>query len=190
MASGWWSGLILPAFLLQKISPWSAGHRNPDPACRYLVWRRAPASTVIAAPMASRLLFCPRRRNAIDWPSILHRVVQNPQLGGIAIFKNDLQPPVMVEIGEHKGAAVLGKVQPHRTRDLGKRAIAVVGKEDIPLVAAPGTVRSDQFIERIPAMLVSQRWCSILGRFRLPPGARKNLPGRSRSGPEMYPLVT
>ncbi len=42
--------------------------RKPDPACRYFVWRSSPASTVIAVPIASRLLLCPRRRKEIEWP--------------------------------------------------------------------------------------------------------------------------
>ena len=164
--------------------------RNPDPACRYFVWRRLPASTVIAAPMASRLLFCPRKRNDDRVAEVLHRVVQNPQLGSIPVFKDDLQPSVMVEIGESKGAAVLRKIQPHRARNLGKRAIAVVREHDISLVAVPGAVRADQFVDGIPSMLVSQRWRGVIGRFRyyLPPEkACEVVPGLAA---EMYPLVT
>src|ERR1700760_3232313 len=44
----------------------------------------------------------------------LHHVVQDPQLRGITVFEDDLQPPVVVYIGQYKGAAVLGKVQSHR----------------------------------------------------------------------------
>ena len=59
---------VLSTFPTPKKSSLVCCDRNPEPACRYLVWRWPPASTVTAAPIASRLLFCPRRRNAIECP--------------------------------------------------------------------------------------------------------------------------
>ncbi len=52
--------------------------KNPEPAWRYFVWRRVPASTVTAAPIASRLLLCPRKRKAIElpMPSIARRKIR------------------------------------------------------------------------------------------------------------------
>ena len=50
--------------------------KNPEPAWRDFVWRSGPASTVTAAPMASRLLLLPCRRNGDRIADAIHRQIE------------------------------------------------------------------------------------------------------------------
>ena len=97
---------------------------------------------------------------------LLHHVMKNPQLRRIAVFEDELQTAVMVDICESEGAAILRKIQPERTRNLRKRAIAVVREHHISFMSAPRVVRPDQLIESIPPVLVSQRGRCIFWGFR------------------------
>ena len=74
-------------------------------------------------------------------------------------------------IGERKGAAVFRKVQADRAGDFGESAVAIVREHHISLVAVPGAIRANQFIERLPSALVSRRGRGVVGRFahHLPP---------------------
>ena len=80
---------------------------------------------------------------------------------GSAKVKTFSDGEIMVEIGENKGAAILKKVQTDWTGNLRKRAVSVVGKHYISCVAVPGRVRSNQFVDGVPPMLVSGRAGSV-----------------------------
>ena len=77
----------------------------------------------------------------------------------------------MVQVGEYKRAAVVGKIQTDRARDFRERAVVVVGVENVSLTTTPGGVRTDEFIDGVPSPLVVQRRGCIAWRFRyhLPP---------------------
>ncbi len=92
---------------------------------------------------------------------VLHHILQEAQLRTIAIFQENFQPAIMIEIGEGEGPAILEEVQTHGARNVRKRAIAVVCVEDIALEPAPGAVRADEFVERVPSLFV------IVGRLGL-----------------------
>ncbi len=92
---------------------------------------------------------------------VFHRIVQYPQLGGVAILEDHLEPSIVIEVGESKAAAILKKVQTHGAGNLRERAVAVVGKHYISCVAVPGRVRSNQFVDGVPPMLVSGRAGSV-----------------------------
>ena len=63
--------------------------------------------------------------------NILHRVAQDPQLRRVPVLEDDFEPPVVVNVGQDEGAAVIRKIQPHDTGDLRKSAIAIVSVENI-----------------------------------------------------------
>ncbi len=43
---------------------------------------------------------------------VFHRVAQHAQLRRVPVFQDDFEPPVVVEVGQHEGAAVVGKSRP------------------------------------------------------------------------------
>ena len=69
--------------------------------------------------------------------NILHRVAQDAQLRSVPVFEDHFQPPVVVEVGKDKRPAVVGKIQSDRARDFRKRAVAVVGVENVSLADQP-----------------------------------------------------
>ena len=62
--------------------------------------------------------------------------------GALRFLRIDLQPPVMIHVGENKGAAIFEKVHADGTGDLGKSSVAVVGEHHIPRIAVPGLSRN------------------------------------------------
>ena len=97
----------------------------------------------MAAPMASRLLFVSLQAEGDGMAELRYRVMQNAQLRRIAIFQNDFEPAVMVDVGEGEGAAVFREVEVDRAGDFGECAVAIVGEHHIPFVAVPGVIRAD-----------------------------------------------
>ena len=91
---------------------------------------------------------CNRRRQ------IVHHVLQNAQLGSVAIFEEHFLASVMIEIGESEGAAIFEEVESHRAGDIGERSVPIVRVENISLETAPGTVGADEFVDRVPSLLV------------------------------------
>ena len=126
--------------------------------------------------------------------NILHPVMKNPHLRSVAVFQDELQTAVMIKISENKRAAVLRKIQSKSARNFRECTIAVVRESYISFIATPGVIRSNQFVESIPSMLVSQRGrCVVRGFcYNLPPEkAAEVIPRLTlRSGAEMYPLAT
>ncbi len=94
--------------------------------------------------------------------NILHNIAKDAELRSVAILEDDLKPSVAVQVGQCKRSAILQKVEPHDPGHLGKGAVTVVRKQNIALVAAPGTVRANQFIQRVPAVLVSKRGSRVI----------------------------
>ena len=102
---------------------------------------------------------------------ILHHILQHPQLRSVAILQEHFEPAIVIEIGERERSAVFDEVHAHRGRDVGKCSIPIVGIENISLVTAPGAVRTDQFVDGIPSLLVFVRRRGFVGRIShdLPP---------------------
>ena len=88
--------------------------RNPDPACSMRVCGRRPVSTVIAAPIASRLLLSAAQAESDGRRQVPHHILQKPQLRTIAILQKHFLPAVVIEVGEREGAAVFEKVEADR----------------------------------------------------------------------------
>src|ERR1700674_3930987 len=63
----------------------------------------------------------------------IHCETQDSDLRRISIFEYDFQPAVAIEIGEREGPAIVAKIQSHHAGDIGKSAVAIVGKENVPL---------------------------------------------------------
>ena len=156
--------------------------RNPEPAWRYFVWRSVPASTVTAAPIASRLLFCPRRRKAMEWPMSFIALRRTRSCGALRFLRITSSRPSWSRSARTKDAAVVGKVHSNRAGDFRKRAIAVVGVENVSLRAGPGRIRADQFVDRVPSLLVPGRRVRVLRRIshHLPPEEARKV---ARVGP-------
>ena len=55
-----------------------------------------------------------------------HLIAQHADLRCVSILENNLKPAVVVEIAQHKGAAVVWKVKGHRPGDIGESAVTVV----------------------------------------------------------------
>src|SRR5258708_28468681 len=77
----------------------------------------------------------------------------------------------MIEICERKRAPIFQEVQPDHARDIGKRSVAIVYVENIPLVTAPTTIGANQLVNRAPSLFVAVRWLSLFRRIgdHLPP---------------------
>ena len=98
--------------------------RNPDPACtdsslatQFSFHRdRRPDGVTIAfrAAEAERN----RRRQS------LHHVLQNAQLRTVAVFQENFQTAIMIEIRQGKRSAVLEEIQSHHAGNIGERSIA------------------------------------------------------------------
>ena len=69
--------------------------------------------------------------------NIFHRIVQHAQLRRVPVFQDDFEPPVVVQVGENKRTAVVREVQTDCTGDFGKRAIPVIGIENVSLGTSP-----------------------------------------------------
>ena len=110
--------------------------------------------------MASGLLFVPRSRKEIEGGRASDDVLQHAQLRSAAVLEKYFLAAVLIEVRQRERAAVFEKIEIHGTGDIGKRSIAIVRVEDVSLVAAPGVVGADQFIDGVPPLLV------ILGRLR------------------------
>ena len=118
------------------------------------VWRPDSVSTVTAAPMASRLLLVPRKRNAIDGGRFSITFFKQAQLRGVAIFQKHFLPAILIEIGEGKRSAILEEIQPYCAGNVGKCSIPIVRIENIPLEAAPGAVGPNEFVDGTPSLFV------------------------------------
>ena len=101
----------------------------------------------------------------------IHHISQHPYLRCVAILHEDFLAPVVIEIGERERSAILQKIEAHRARDIGKRAIAVVGVEHVSFVAAPTVVGANQFVHHAPALFVAMRRLRFFRRIgnHLPP---------------------
>ena len=68
---------------------------------------------------------------------ILHGVAQEAKLRSCAIFENNFQAAVVVNIRQSKRTTVIKKIQPNHSGNFGKCAVAIVDKEDVPLETIP-----------------------------------------------------
>ena len=131
---------------------------------RAALYRHSRANRVAIALRAPQ----PDRDRVAD---LAHRIPQDPDLRRIPALEHDLQPPVVVQIGQREAAAILGKVQPRRSGNLSERPVSVVREHHIPRIAMPCAIGTNQFVDRIPRPLVRRGRRSILRRIRhhLPP---------------------
>ncbi len=144
---------------------------------------------MIDAPIASRLLLLPVRRKAIAGLSSAATFFKTAQLRTLRFFKNHFQTAVVIEIGQGERSAVFDEVQPDNSRDIRKRAVAIVGVEHIAFVAAPRAVRADQLVDGVPPLFVVVSSARILSANSPPPAARRNCSDLPGSVPEIMPLA-
>src|SRR5207249_9525913 len=85
--------------------------------------------------------------------------------------ENDFKSPVVVNISQRKRTTFIEKIQSNNARNFGKRIVAIVGKENVPLKAIPRRVGSNEFVDRVPSSFVIGRRTGILRRLGhyLPP---------------------
>ena len=91
------------------------------------------------------------------WRNSLGDILQDPQLRAVPVLENEFQPAVVVNICERKRTAVFDEVQPCSGRHIRECSVAVVGIQNVPLVAAPGRVTANQFVDGHPALFVLVR---------------------------------
>ena len=60
----------------------------------------------------------------------------------------------MIEVRERERSPVFHEIQSCGGGDIRERSITIVGVENVALVAAPGAVGADKFIDSIPSLLV------------------------------------
>jgi hypothetical protein len=101
----------------------------------------------------------------MDGGKLFHHVLQKPQLRPVAVLQKYFLTAIVIEIGEGKRAPVFQKIQPDDARNVGERSVAIVRVENISLVAAPGAISSDQFVNRAPSLFVSCEGFASLGEL-------------------------
>src|ERR1700734_2832793 len=84
----------------------------------------------------------------------LNRIVKDAKLRRVAILEKDFQSAVAVKVCECERAAVFEEVQTCGAGNLREGAILVIHEHYIPRIPMPSVIRSDQFVDRIPAALV------------------------------------
>ena len=89
---------------------------------------------------------------------LFHGVAQNAELRRVPILEDDLESPIVVQVGQHKRAAVIGKIQPGCAGDIGECTVVIVPKEHVSLGPAPRRVRTNEFIDCIPSLFVVRGW--------------------------------
>ena len=92
-------------------------------------------------------------------------VLQHAQLRSVAVLEKHFLPAVVIEIGQGERAAVFQKIEIHGAGNIGKCSVAIVRVEDVALVAAPGVVGADQFIDRVPSLFVIRGRLGGIGRI-------------------------
>ena len=117
-ASEWWRAPSRPHFPGQRKVPCCAATKSQNLPAETCLAMAAPLSTVTAAPIASRLLFFPCRRNAIELPSSFIALCSTANLRRGAVFQNDFQSPIVIEVGQCKRAAVVEKIQAAAARNI------------------------------------------------------------------------
>src|SRR5580693_10691633 len=87
----------------------------------------------------------------------LHHVLQNSQLRTVAIFQENFQTAVVIEICQRERPSILEKVQTQDARYIRKCSISIVRVENVPLEPAPGTISADQLVQRVPPLFIIMR---------------------------------
>ena len=123
------------------------------------------------------IALCTLQAEADGVSSFVHDVAQNPNLRCVAIFEDDFKTAVVVQVGEGERAAVIEKVESGNAGDIGKGSIMIIAIEHIPLVSIPGPVRTDEFIDGVPAAFVRYGGECVCRRLRdhLPPKKARNV---------------
>ena len=77
----------------------------------------------------------------------------------------------MVEVRQRKRSPILNKVHADNSGYVAECSIAIVGIENIALVTAPSTVRTDQLVNYVPSLLIIVGGLDLAGRIgnHLPP---------------------
>ena len=101
-------GVILPR---PKKSSFECCERNPEPACRYLVWRFARLNGNRGADGVA-IDFVPAQSKCNSVANFRHRIVKDADLGRVTILEDDFEAPIVIDVSECKGAAVVGKSRP------------------------------------------------------------------------------
>ena len=121
-ASGWSREPCLLAFRLQRKVPWCAAKEirsrpvdtsSGEAGC-------CAVSTVMAAPIASRLLFVPRRRKAIEWPISFIELCRTRSCGALRFFRMTSSRPSWSRSASTKARLSSRKSRPSDARDLQK----------------------------------------------------------------------
>ena len=165
------------AFPDQRKAPWCVGIRNPEPACRYLVWRSVPVFDGHRGADCVAIAFLPAQTEGDRIADAIHRETQDSNLRRISILKHDFEPAVAIKVRQREGPAIIAKIQANHSRDVGKCAVSIVGKENIPLMTVPGRVGTDEFIDGAPSALVAGRRTGVRWRFcdHLPPEEARDI---------------
>ena len=70
----------------------------------------------------------------------------------------------MIEVYERERTSILDKIEAEHGRHIRKCSIAIVGVEDIALVATPASVGTDEFVDGVPSLLIGQNGIGFVGR--------------------------
>src|SRR5580692_9599694 len=122
-------------------------------------------------PDGVRITFNPTKTESNRRREVLHHVLQNSQLRPIAVFQENFQTAVVIEICQCERPSILEKVQAQNARYIRKRSVPIVCIEYVPLEPAPGAVSADQFVQRVPSLFIIMRRRRNAGRIgnHLPP---------------------
>src|SRR5437764_4243696 len=82
----------------------------------------------------------------------------------------------MVKVRQCKSPAVIGEVNSSEPRYVGKSAVAIVAVGNVPLVTAPRSIGTNEFVDRVPAVFVigrGRKFCRRVADYLSPEKTRK-----------------
>ena len=78
---------------------------------------------------------------------------------------------------------------PDGAGNVGKCSVPIVRVENVTLVSAPGAVGTNQFVDRVPSLLIIVRRLGFERANWPPPAARKSCSDLRAIGPETMPFA-
>src|SRR5215467_5388505 len=107
------------------------------------------------------IAFASAQPDAHPTPQIAYGVSQQADLRGVAVLNDYFLLAVAVKVGQRKSPAVLKQIQPAQARDVRKTAVSVAPINCIAFETSPAVIGPDEFVDRVPSVLVVRIGCRV-----------------------------